>query len=58
MSKIIYKCEIDLDLSNSNSQKVENMSDMFYKCEKLILLDLSSFNTINVTNMNNNMFSF
>lgn len=45
-----------LDLSNFNTSKVTNMSDMFYGCSKLTSLNLSSFDTSDVTNMSN-MFS-
>ena len=36
---------------NFNTEKVTNMSMMFYRCEKLTSLDVSMFNTISVTNM-------
>ena len=38
-------------LENLNTEKVENMSDMFYSCSNLSSLDISGFNTSNVTNM-------
>ena len=34
-----------------NTEKVTNMSDMFYHCSTLTSLDLSNFNTAKVTNM-------
>ena len=33
------------------SKVLENISEMFYYCENLVKVDLSSFNTQNVTNM-------
>ena len=38
-------------IENLNTEKVKNMSYMFYFCSKLESLDLSKFNTANVTNM-------
>ncbi len=35
-----------------NTEKVTNMSDMFYRCPILTSLDLSNFNTAKVTKMN------
>ena len=43
-------------LNYLNTEKVVDMSNMFYGCESLEELDLSSFNTSNVRNMNS-MFS-
>ena len=40
-----------LNLSNLNTQNVENMSPMFYNCKSLTDLDLSDFDTQNVTNI-------
>ena len=40
-----------LNLSNLNTQNVENMSHMFYNCKSLTDLDLSDFDTQNVTNI-------
>ena len=40
-----------LDLSNFDTSKVTDMSEMFRCCEKLTSLDLSNFDTSNVTNM-------
>ena len=39
-------------LNYLNTEKVVDMSNMFYGCESLEELDLSSFNTCNVRNMN------
>ena len=39
-------------LNYLNTEKVVDMSNMFYGCESLEELDLSSFNTSNVRNMN------
>ena len=53
MKEIFYNCQLlsSLDLSNFNTQNVNNMEYMFYNCESLTSLDLSNFNTQNVTNM-------
>ena len=40
-----------LNLSNLNTQDVENMSYMFYNCKSLIDLDLSNFDTQNASNI-------
>ena len=40
-----------LDLSNFDTSKVTDMSEMFRCCEKLTSLDLSNFDTSKVTNM-------
>ena len=40
-----------LDLSNFNTQNVEDMQSMFEECSALNELNVSSFNTQNVTNM-------
>ena len=40
-----------LDVSNFNTQNVEDMSIMFESCSALSSLDLSKFNTANVKNM-------
>ena len=42
---------LNLNLSNFNTQKVTNMSDMFNNCSSLTNINLSNFNTQNVTNM-------
>ena len=41
----------NLNLSNFNTQNVNNMSGMFECCTSLTNLNLSNFNTQNVTNM-------
>ena len=41
----------ELDLSNFNTNKVENMSGMFNMCLSLEKLDVSKFSTNNVKNM-------
>ena len=46
-----------INLSNFKTNKVENMSFMFYKCIELKELDLSYFDFNNVFNMNG-MFSY
>ena len=46
-----------LDLSNFNTSKVTNMSDMFYGCKALTSLNISSFNMSNVTDFTS-MFNF
>lgn len=38
-------------LNNINTEKVTNMTDMFYGCSNIKYLDLSSFDTKNVTSM-------
>ena len=47
----------ELNLSNFNTNNVNNMSGMFYKCSTLKELNLSNFNTNNVINMSY-MFSY
>ena len=42
-----------IDLSNFNTDKLENMNGMFYECEKLNEINLNNFNTKNVTDMDN-----
>ena len=49
--KYLNELEIISGLDYLNTANVTNMSDMFYKCNKLSSLDLSNFNTANVTNM-------
>ncbi len=39
------------DINNLNTENVTSMSHMFYGCEKLVTIKLSSFNTSNVTDM-------
>ncbi len=41
----------DIDISNADTSKVENMDSMFYGCSALTKLDLSSFDTRNVKKM-------
>ena len=40
-----------MDLVKLNTKKVTSLYDTFYKCERLSVLDLSNFDTRNVTNM-------
>ena len=52
--KWFYQCTNLTDIEgieNLNTEKVTDMSWMFFKCEKLSSLDLSNFNTEKVTNM-------
>ena len=42
---------IGMDLSNFNTQIINNMSQMFSECSSLIRIDLSNFNTYNVIKM-------
>ena len=49
-----YQCTYLTDIEgieNLNTEKVTDMSLMFFQCEKLSSLDLSNFNTEKVTNM-------
>ena len=46
-----YDAITTLDLSNFDTSKVENMSDMFSCCKSLTTLDLSNFDTSKVKNM-------
>ena len=50
---MFYKCDslINLDLSNFNTQKVNNMRGMFWGCNSLTKIVLSNFNTQHVTDM-------
>ena len=50
---MFYDCNklLSLDLSNFNTNNVNNMSRMFYNCSSLTSLNLSNFNTNNVNNM-------
>ncbi len=59
MSYMFYKCSslTSLNLSNFNTNKVNNMNYMFHNCSSLTSLNLSNFNTNNVNNMNE-MFSY
>ena len=40
-----------LNLSNFNTEDVQDMREMFYRCKNLTSLDLSNFKTENVKNM-------
>ena len=53
MNSMFSKCSslISLNLSNFNTNNVNNMNGMFYNCSSLVSLNLSSFNTNNVQNM-------
>ncbi len=48
---------ISLDLSNFNTNKVNNMMMMFSSCSSLNSLNLSNFNTNNVNKMKNIFFN-
>ena len=43
---------IEIDLSNFDTSKVDDMAGMFYKCSSLEFLNLSNFDTSHVGNMN------
>ena len=45
--------KFNCDLSNWNVSKVENMSNMFYNCEKFEGKGLENWNVSNVITMNN-----
>ena len=47
MSNMFNDCSnlINLDISNFNTNKVEDMKAMFQNCSKLTNLNLSNFNT-------------
>ena len=45
------KLLININLSNFNTNNVNNMSGMFYECSSLAFINLTNFNTDNVTNM-------
>ena len=53
MSDLFFGCGnlVDIDLSNFETDNLENMSNMFYNCSKIKKLDLSNFDTNHVTNM-------
>ena len=53
MRNMFYKCSslISLNLSNFNTNNVNNMSYLFCNCSSLTSLNLSNFNTINVTDI-------
>ena len=50
MSFMFYNCSSlkGLNLSNFNTNNVDNMSNMFYGCSSLKELNASNFNTNNV----------
>ncbi len=43
----------NLDLSNFDTNNVNDMNCMFYECNSLVSLNLKNFKTINVNDMNN-----
>ena len=47
MSSMFYKCTslVSLDLSNFDTQNINDMSSMFNECNSFVSLDLSNFNT-------------
>ena len=47
----LKKLETITGLEYLNTEKVTNMSRMFYYCSKLTSFDVGKFNTVNVTNM-------
>ena len=53
MSDMFSDCSslTSLNLSNFNTNNVEDMSSMFYNCSSLPSLNLSNFNTNNVEDM-------
>ena len=53
MTEMFYNCSkiTSLDLSNFNTENVENMRYMFDYCSSLSSLNISNFNTENVTDM-------
>ena len=53
MSDLFYDCSslTSLNLSNFNTNNVNDMRYMFSYCSSLTSLNLSNFNTNNVTNM-------
>ena len=55
MSYLLAWCKSleNIDLSNFDTKKVNNMENMFIDCISLKKLDLSNFNTQNVKNMKN-----
>ena len=50
MGGMFSRCKslININLSNFNTQNVENMSYIFNRCESLTNINLSNFNTQNV----------
>ena len=53
MDFMFYGCSFlkELNLSNFNTNNVNNMKGMFWGCSALKLLNLNNFNTNNVTDM-------
>ena len=52
MKYMFYNCNLEeIDLSKFNTGKVTDMTGMFSNCSKLTSLDVSGFNTENVTSM-------
>ena len=56
MSAMLIRC-YKLIIQNFNSSNVTDMSSMFQDCHNLINLDLSKFDTKNVTNTNESYVS-
>ena len=56
LSAILPYSTVEASFKGSNTSNVTDMSNMFYGCENLTSLDVSSFNTSKVTNMSG-MFS-
>ena len=56
LSAILPYSTVEASFKGSNTSNVTNMGNMFYDCENLTSLDVSSFNTSKVTNMSG-MFS-
>ena len=52
----LRKLETIKGLEYLNTERVTNMSCMFYDCSSLTSLDVTKFNTTNVTDMNNMFF--
>ena len=59
MSEMFYDCSslTSVNLSNFNTNNINNMSNMFFGCRSLTSLNLSNFNTNNVNKMSY-MFSY
>ena len=60
MSYMFYECSslTSLNLSNFNTNNVNNMSCMFWYCSSLTSFNLSNFNTNNVNDMICMFFNF
>ena len=54
MRSMFSRCEnlFNIDLSNFDTENVENLSQMFFGCTNLIDINLSNFDTKKVINMN------